>query len=288
MTIGGDAQRDTRTDPYLGTVVHLVASRQGRPNLPAGGCPFCVGGLEAPEPYTVRAFPNRWPSLGEGRCEVVLYTPDHDATFASLGVEGARRVIDLWAERTEAMRADPEVRFVLVFENRGAEVGATIAHPHGQVYAYDHVPDRPARRFAAGWRPDLDTVDRLVLERGGWRVVAQEAPVFPVALSVAPMTRVADLPALDATQRDGLAAVLVDLFSRLDGLYGQPLPLMMWVNQAPSGGGAWPDPWLDVEIVSPWRAPGVARYIAAAEVACGEYVNPVAPEWVAERLRSLA
>jgi len=95
----------THTDPYLGTVVHVVASRQARPNLPSTGCPFCVGGLEAPEPYDVRSFPNRWPALGEGRCEVVLYTPEHDATFASIGAIGARRVIDLWAERTAALRA---------------------------------------------------------------------------------------------------------------------------------------------------------------------------------------
>ena len=146
----------THTDPYLGTVVHVVASRQARPNLPSTGCPFCVGGLEAPEPYDVRSFPNRWPALGEGRCEVVLYTPEHDATFASIGAIGVRRVIDLWAERTAALRA-AGAEYVLVFENRGAEVGATISHPHGQIYAYDHVPSRPHRLLTAGWRPEAGT-----------------------------------------------------------------------------------------------------------------------------------
>ena len=63
--------RFTRIDRYLGTVVHVVSSRQARPNLPSTGCPFCVGGLEAPEPYEVRSFPNRWPALGEGRCRVI-------------------------------------------------------------------------------------------------------------------------------------------------------------------------------------------------------------------------
>ena len=117
---------DTRVDPHLGTVVHVVASRQSRPNLPADGCPFCVGGLEAPEPYLAKSFPNRWPALGEGKCEVVLYTPDHDATFHSLGTDGVRRVIDLWASRTAALTSSDGVECVLVFENRGAEVGATI------------------------------------------------------------------------------------------------------------------------------------------------------------------
>ncbi|NBR65941.1 MAG: hypothetical protein EBT79_01440 [Actinobacteria bacterium] len=100
---------DTRVDPHLGTVVHVVASRQDRPNLPSSGCPFCPGGLEAPDHYDVWAFPNRWPALGEGRCEVVLYTPEHDATFHSIGAEGARRVIDLWAERTEALSREEDV-----------------------------------------------------------------------------------------------------------------------------------------------------------------------------------
>ena len=80
---------------------------------------------------------------------------------ASLGVDGARKVIDLWADRTEALGARDDVDYVLVFENRGAEVGATIAHPHGQIYAYDHVPSRQARRLAAGWAPDTAPDDRL-------------------------------------------------------------------------------------------------------------------------------
>ena len=98
-------------------------------------------------------FPNRWPAMEGDRCEVVLYTPVHDATFASLGVDGARKVIDLWAERTAELGARDDVDYVLVFENRGPEVGATIAHPHGQIYAYDHVPSRQARRLAGGWAP---------------------------------------------------------------------------------------------------------------------------------------
>ena len=134
---------EMRVDPVLGTVVHVVGSRQARPNLPSVGCPFCVGGLEAPEPYEVRWFSNRWPAMDGERCEVVLYTSDHDATLPSLGVSGVRRVIDLWADRTATLGARDDVDYVLAFENRGAEVGATIAHPHGQIYAYDHVP-RPS------------------------------------------------------------------------------------------------------------------------------------------------
>ena len=82
--------------------------------------------------------------------------------------------------------------------------------------------------------------------------------------------------------------MLVDMFDRLDRLYDRPLPYMMWLNQRPTDGQEWPQSWFNIEIVSPWRSAGVARFIAAAEVACDEYFNPVVPEDLARRLRALA
>jgi UDPglucose--hexose-1-phosphate uridylyltransferase len=279
---------EVRVDPVLGTVVHVVGARQERPNLPLSGCPFCVGGLEAPDPYDVRWFRNRWPSMNEERCEVVLYTPDHDATFWELGVDGARRVVDLWADRTAALGARHDVEYVLAFENRGAEVGATIAHPHGQIYAYDHVPRRQSARLAGGWQPDPDPGERLVVDHGSWRAWVPFAPTFPLAVEVAPRDRLPDLPAAGDKHRDTLAVVLVDVLERLDRLYGAPLPYMMWLNQRPTVGDGYDDAWFNVEIVSPWRAAGVQRFIAAAEVASEEYFNPVVPEELAASLRRLA
>ena len=279
---------DRRVDPFMGTIVHVVGSRQARPNLPSTGCPFCPGGLEAHDDYDVRWFRNRWPAMPGDRCEVVLYTPQHDATIWSLGVEGVRKVIDLWTQRSIELGARDDVDFVLVFENRGPEVGATIAHPHGQIYAYDHVPERPRRIFSAGWKPDVDPGDRAVATSGSWSAYVPHAPTYPVALTLAPRERVPDLAHLSKQGRNDLAALLVDVFERLDALYGQPLPYMMWLMQAPTGGGDWPEPWFQIEIVSPWRSAGVPRFIAAAEVACGEFFNPVIPEVLAERLRDLA
>lgn len=279
---------DVRVDPFLGTAVHVVGARQDRPNLPSTGCPFCPGGREAPETYDVRWFPNRWPAMPGDRCEVLLYTPDHDASFASLGADGARRVVDLWADRTVALGARDDVAFVLAFENRGAEVGATIAHPHGQVYAFDHVPARSRALLEAKWRPDDQPGERLVAEHGGWRAVVPFANAYPLALSVAPREVVADIVELDSAGRDDLSALLADLFGRLDRLYDRPLPYMMWLNQRPTDGHQWPDAWFNIEIVSPWRAAGVPRFIAAAETATEEYFNPVAPEELADRLRRLA
>ena len=106
--------------------------------------------------------------MPDQRAEIVLYTPDHDATFASLGQPGARRVVDLWAERTATLGARDDVAYVLVFENRGPEVGATIPHPHGQIYAYDEIPPVPARELAAdGCSLCAAPLADLLVSRGG-------------------------------------------------------------------------------------------------------------------------
>lgn len=278
--------REIRRDAHLDTVVHIVADRQNRPNLPNDDCPFCIGGREAPEPYEVRAFPNRWPALEAGYCEVVLYTPQHDATFASLGADGVRRVIDLWAERTSALRQLPGGEHVVVFENKGAEIGATISHPHGQIYAFDHVPQRPRRQLEAHWTPEQDSGNREVLVRNGWKVWAEYASVYPVSLRVAPLEKKPDLPNLNDAERSNLADVLADVFAALEQLFPTPLPYMMWINQSPRTASDWPQAWLNCEIISPWRADNVPRYVAAVELATEEYFNPIDPADVAARLRN--
>lgn len=282
---------DVRTDPWLGTLVHVVASRQNRPNLPSTGCPFCIGGLEASEPYSVKVIPNRWPPMPDGRCEVVLYTSNHDERLGTLASGNAVELVDVWAERTELLGARDDVDFVLVFENSGRDVGATIDHPHGQIYAFDHVPDRSRKRLAAGWKPD-PTSDRLIVERDGWAATVPHVSAYPLAVEIAPVERLADLPSMSSAQRAAFAAILQDVLLRIERLHDGATPTMMWFNQRPTVDktraddiDGYHDAWFNVEIVSPWRAPNVMRYIAAAEVATGEYFVPVVPEDLAERLR---
>jgi UDPglucose--hexose-1-phosphate uridylyltransferase len=273
-----------RTDVHTGVQSYIVSSRQERPNLPAASCPFCPGGLEAPDDYRVRWFPNRWPAMPDERCEVILYTPTHDASLWSLGVTGVRDVVDLWADRSAALGARSDVEYVLVFENRGAEVGATITHPHGQIYAFDFIPEAPLRELERGSR-FTEPGDRLVSSSPGWRAWVPDAPIFPYALLLVPDEPVPDLPSLDSPGRDGLAALLVDVLERLDTLFDAQTPYMLWVHQRPFDGGTWPAARLHVEIVSPWRAPYVPRFVAAGELGSGVYFNPVAPGHAARSLR---
>lgn len=278
-----------RVDPLTGDVSYIVAARQGRPNLPSSGCPFCPGGLEAPDHYDVFSFPNRWPAIPDARCEVVLYTPDHDATFWSLGVTGARKVVDLWAERSAALGARDDVAYVLPFENRGAEVGATIAHPHGQIYAYDVVPPKPRAELTgdvtAALGPDA-AGERLVVAHGGWRAWVPWAAGWPYELVLAPAEQIPDLPTLDDAGRDGLAAVLVDVLARYDALFDAPMPYMLWIHQRPFDGGDWPGAWLHVHLAPIYRSAGTQRFFAAAEVGGNVYFNPIDPAQAASELRA--
>ncbi len=284
-----------RHDALTGDWVAISGMRQDRPNLPSGDCPFCVGGLEAPEPYEVKAFPNRWPIFvpgkpvelvgtdvpGRGAAEVVLYSPEHDASLASLGRAGARRVVDLWAERTEALLARPEIEYVLVFENRGAEVGATIAHPHGQIYAFPFVPPLPAREAEVaaehGCALCVPPPEELVVYAGtGWRCYVPFASGWPYGTLIAPKEHVVGLTELDAACRDGLAAALVDVLARYDRLFDRPFPYMLWVH---------PGVHLHVHIAPPLRAAETMRFVAAGELGSGTLTNPVVPEAAAEALR---
>ena len=196
-------------------------------------------------------------------------------------------VIDLWAARTTTLRAKPNGEYIVVFENRGADIGATISHPHGQIYAFDHVPSRPARQLRSRWAPDFDSAERTVLRTENWIVYTEHASVYPVSLRIAPLERTADLPSLSQTHRESLASVLITISRALDDLYHAPLPYMLWCNQSPRTVSDWPDAWLNFEIVSPWRDAHVPRYIAAVEVATEEFFNPVDPADIASQLRAL-
>ena len=255
----------------------------------------------------MRAFENRWPPLApgaaidldhdpaegpfatrpaRGAAEVVLYTPEHDGSLATLGVAGVRAVVDLWAARTDALLDRPEVAYVLVFENRGAEVGATISHPHGQIYGFPDVPPLPAREAAVAAAEgcplcrvvpaEVAEGARLVHDGGDWTAHVPFAAGHPFATLLAPRTHVPDLAHLDAAGRDGLAAALVDVVGRYDRLHDTPLPYLMWIH---------PGVHLHVHFAPVHRAPGVLRYVASAEVGAAMLFNPVAPETAAQMLR---
>lgn len=285
-------------DPLTGAPVLQVGHRQRRPEVPdAAGCPFCPGGLEAPEDYDVRVFPNRWPPLRHS--EVVLYSPDHEGSLATIGVEAVRRVVDTWAQRSAAM-TDDGAAYVLVFENRGPEAGATIAHPHGQIYGFDFVPPVPAREAeiaatrgcpVCAERDALaDRAELVVASSRGWTAWTPASSAHPYELRLAPDAHLVDLAGLDSDARDGFAAALVDTVGRYDTVFGprggadaatsgpaQRFPYHMWIH---------PGVHLHVHFAPPLRAPGLRRFVASADFGSGVLANPVPPAEAAEVLRA--
>jgi UDPglucose--hexose-1-phosphate uridylyltransferase len=190
------------------------------------------------------------------------------------------------------------VQYVLVFENRGREVGATIDHPHGQIYAYSFVPPVPAREAAvarAGGCPLCAEISaeeaagtRVVASVGDWVAWVPFASGYAYGLRLAPRTHTGGLPALDGGSRDDLAGLLADVLPRYDRLWPKPtpgylFPYLLWFHQAPAAGG---DEWhLHAHIAPPLRAAGVPRYVASGELGSGLLANPVVPEAAARALR---
>ena len=156
-------------DPLTGANVVVTPWRQARPNLPDGPCPFCPGGLEAPEPYDVRHIPNRWPALPGGRHEVILHCQDHDSSFPALGEERTALVVERWSARTAALGARDDVAYVFVFENHGRMIGSTIEHPHSQVMAFGigFERGRPRQRQGALYASDEPRQVLRIAQVGG-------------------------------------------------------------------------------------------------------------------------
>ncbi|GAA0593749.1 galactose-1-phosphate uridylyltransferase [Actinomadura livida] len=311
---------EVRRDPLTGDHVTITAHRNARTFLPpADQCPLCPGGPASEVPdasYEVAVFENRFPSFdvrtppvppvvdgvpggvprarGKGRCEVVCFTDDHAASMALLPVSRVRTVVDAWADRTAELSAIPGVRQVFVFENRGVEIGVTLHHPHGQIYAYPFVTPRTERMLAMAAGRDLFG-EVLAAERAGPRVVAAgehwtayvpAAARWPVEVHLMPHRHVPDLAALDDGERDELAVLYRDLLRRCDTLYGDPLPYVAGWHQAPAGEGR-DLVRLHLELFSVRRAPGKIKYLAGSESGMAAWINDVPPEAAAARLRGV-
>ena len=298
---------EIRRDRLLDESVVMASHRQDRTYLPpADECPLCpsIGGkhTEVPVPeYQVAVFENRFPSLsGNGRCEVVCFSSDHQARFADLTPDQVDLVLSAWIDRSTALAALPGVEQVFCFENRGQEIGVTLSHPHGQIYGYPFITPKTTRMLEVAERHREATgevlVDQVLADerREGTRVIAETAewvafvPLaarWPVEVHLYPKRRVPDLAGLDAAQRAEFGPLYLDVLQRFDRLYDSPLPYISAWHQAPLHTGR--DLLaLHLELFSIRRAPGKLKFLAGSESAMGAFVSDVTPEQTAERLRA--
>ena len=225
--------------------------------------------------------------MGEDRCEVVLYTPEHDLPFWRLGLPGALKVIDLWAERTRALGARPDVDYVLIFENRGEMAGATVHHPHGQIYGYKDIPPAPLRELVNGFLTLPEPVAALdICAHRDWKAAVPDAAAWPYEILIASESGPGQIcdPDLDA---EALATVLLDALARLDQLFDRAMPYMLWIHQMPFGKERFEQLPVHIHIAPLLRASQTQRFVGAAEVGGGLYFNPVSPMDAAQHLGDL-
>ncbi|MFB0618494.1 galactose-1-phosphate uridylyltransferase [Streptomyces sp. AGS-58] len=311
---------EIRRDPLLGDAVAVASHRQGRIyHPPADECPLCPTRgerlSEIPDSsYDVVVFENRFPSLAgdSGRCEVVCFTSDHDASFAALTEEQARLVLDAWTDRTSELSHLPSVEQVFCFENRGAEIGVTLGHPHGQIYAYPFTTPRTAlmlrslaaHKEATGGENLFDTVlerelagERVVLEGEHWVAFVPYAAHWPYEVHLYPKRRVPDLLALGEAARTEFPQVYLELLRRFDRIFGEgepPTPYIAAWHQAPFGaleefdGVTRDDFALHLELFTIRRTSGKLKFLAGSESGMNVFINDVPPERAAERLREVA
>jgi UDPglucose--hexose-1-phosphate uridylyltransferase len=236
---------------------------------------------------------------GNGRCEVVCFSPDHEASFADLTHDQAALVLAAWTDRSAALAAQPGVEQVFCFENRGPEIGVTLTHPHGQIYAYPFVTPRTSRMLAttAAYRRDtgrnlFDEVlaaeladgSRIVVAGDHWVAFVPHAARWPYEVHLYPRRRRADLQALTAAEQDELCDVYLDLLRRFDRLFPAPAPYISGWHQAPAGAGR-EDFALHLELFTIRRAPDKLKYLAGSESGMGAFTNDIAPEAAAATLR---
>ncbi|MEU6865124.1 galactose-1-phosphate uridylyltransferase [Streptomyces sp. NPDC046876] len=310
------AGSEVRRDPLLGDFVVIASHRQGRTHLPpADDCPLCPStegrASEIPAPdYEVAVFENRFPSLAgdTGRCEVICFTPDHRTSFAELDEERAALVLAAWTDRTAELSAREGVRQVYCFENRGAEIGVTLGHPHGQIYAFPFITPRTTRMLAtvaahrartggnlfeevlAAERAEPAEGTRVVLAGEHWTAFVPYAARWPYEVHLYPNRRTADLTTLDDAARAEFPRVYLELLRRFDRLFDRPEPtpyVSAW-HQAPVAGEGRADFALHLELFTVRRTADKLKYLAGTESGMEAYMNDVRPEDAAARLREVA
>ncbi|MGQ9684067.1 MAG: galactose-1-phosphate uridylyltransferase [Anaerolineae bacterium] len=317
---------EMRWDPLLEEWVVTASQRQERTFFPPPDyCPLCPtrpGGFptEIPEAdFQIVVFENKFPAFrrnapppevasvdvleampAEGECEVVVYTPKHEGTLTEQPVEAIDRLIWVWTDRTRELGARPEVQYVLVFENKGEEIGVTLNHPHGQIYGFPFIPPVPARELASHARHmertgrclmcDILAIEhsqaqRITVENDDFTALVPYYARYPYEVHVISRRHLQSLLDLTRQERWSLARVLKTVMEQYDALYGFSLGYMMVLHQAPTDGQAHLSYHFHIEFMPLRRTAEKLKFRASCESGAGTFVTDgLAEDWAA-RLR---
>jgi UDPglucose--hexose-1-phosphate uridylyltransferase len=320
------AEPHLRWHPVRGEWVAYAGNRQDRTFLPPPDLNPLAPTTDPRKPtelpagaWEMAVFENRFPSFSanahkpppldvptmsaRGRCEVVVFTQDPDSSLGRLPLDRVAMLFEVWRDRTIELGRLEAVSYVMPFENRGAEVGVTLHHPHGQIYAYPFVPPLAAvelgrqREYKLAFGRSLfsDIVASEV--RDGRRVLFDEGPVvafvpsfarYPYEVWIVPRQPIGGLDALDRPLCLAFARALKSVLLRYDGLWSRPFPYILVVHQAPTDGQPHPEAHVHLELYPAYRSRDRLKFLAGTEIGAGTFVNDRLPEETAAELLAVA
>lgn len=312
---------ELRWHPLIKDWVMIASNRQNRPQMPKNDCPFCPGSGKVPDNYDVYMYPNDFPALSQtpptpdpvatdffktaeayGKCEVILYSPDHTKPIRELTDGHMLKLVDLWVERFNAMKADERIKYVFIFENRGEVVGVTMPHPHGQIYGYSFMPKKLSLELESAKEHKEQTGKCLYCDllenevKEGSRVIFENEyftvflPFFceyPYGVYIMSKAHKGDITEFTAEERFALGATIRRVSGMLDSLFNTNFPYMMCMHNAPVNSGDTSDYFhFHIEFFPPMRSDVKQKFNASSETGAWAHCNPTAPEEKAEELRA--
>lgn len=309
---------ELRYNPFKDDWVMIASARQNRPQMPKDWCPFCPGSGRVPEDYDVFKYDNDFPALSVnppmpddvatdffkakeayGKCEVILYSPDHTVTLPELSVFHVTKLVDLWCERFKVLSKDEKTKYIMIFENRGEVVGVTMPHPHGQIYSYPYLPkkleleldcarthqEKNGRCLFCDWlKAEQDYGKRLIFENEHFSVIIPFFSEFAYGTQIISKRHTKYITDFNEKERLALAEAVRNTVGMMDSLFDTPFPYMMCMHNAPVNMGDVECFHFHIEFYPPMRSKEKQQFLASSETGAWAHCNPTAPEEKAKEL----
>lgn len=311
---------ELRWHPLIKDWVMIASHRQDRPQMPKDWCPFCPGSGKVPEHYDVYKYDNDFPALSQnppipddvatdiyktreayGKCEVILYSPEHTITLPELSVDHIEKLVDLWTERFIELKKDTKIKYIFIFENRGEVVGVTMPHPHGQIYGYSFIPKKLELELQSSKehfdknksclicdiiKEELDFEKRVIIQNEDFISFLPFFSEYPYGMYIVSKKHKQNLTQFTSGEKRNLAKIIRETTGTLDSLFDQPFPYMMCMHQDPVNSGDYSDYYhFHIEFFPPMRSKEKQKFNASSETGAWAHCNPTAPEEKAEELR---
>lgn len=315
---------ELRWDPLLKTWIMVAANRQVRPDMPKDWCPFCPGSGKVPDDYDVYCYNNDFPALSQnpdmpedqgsglykasesyGKCEVILYSPEHNKTLADLSVEHIYKLVNMWTERFKELSKDKKIKYIFEFENKGKEVGVTMPHPHGQIYGYPFVPLRVKTELdncreyynennscliCNMNKEEKSFRQRVIAENAGFIAYIPYFTDYPYGVFIVSKNHKGSLPEFTEEEKKDLAAILKYIVRGFDNLFNKVFPYMMCIHQTPVNSQEYSDSGkyyhFHIEFYPPLRGENKIKYYASSEMGAWAACNPLSVEETAVKLKA--